>query len=450
MKITATLFAFAALGALTLFTGTGQLYAQDSGEEILPAIMTIDDAVRIGLARNLSIREAEISLDNAGANVNSAFGRFLPRIGVNGGYSRNLSDGSTIIEGTQQQAARPADSYSASASASLVLFDGFSNTASYSAAQKSYDAAEQNVEQALSQIRWNVRQTFLQALENKQIVDVREAELETAREQLELVRGRVDGGIALIDALYSQESEVASAELALEQALTNYLVSRNTLSTMLNYDPAYEYELSSAGLAEILDSAVVAENRKSLGSFEDLLTRQIGNRADIQSLRFQAEAADSRIVAANSSYYPTLSSSLGWSWSKSGPLSSSNAVLGFSASWTLFNGFQTSEQVQVAESQKMNAQISIRRLELEARSSLAGALARLEGAERSLLAAEKAVRAARQSRFAADERLKEGIGSYTDYLLANTRFVNARIQQVRSTFSYRAALYEIEYLIGGR
>lgn len=450
MKITVLFSLLTTLCLLVLFTGTIELSAQDTGGEQPPAILTIDDAVQLGLNRNLTVREAEMSLDNAGASVRSAFGTFLPRLGVNGGYSRNLSEGSTIIEGTQQEASRPADAFSAGASVSVTLFDGFANTASYKASQFSYDAAGENLEAVQNQITWTVRQTFLRALENKQLVDVREAELETAKEQLELVRGRVEGGVALIDALYSQESEVASAELMLEQARTDYLVTKDQLSTLLNYDPARSFQLSSAGLAELLDSALIVENRKALGSIEDMYARQIANRPDIQQARYQIEAADSRITAAHAPYYPSLSTSLGWSWSKSGPLTSSNTVFGLNASWSLFDGFRTSEQVQVAESQKISAEIAVRQLELEARAALAGAIARLEGAERSLLAAEKAVRAARQSRFATDERFQGGVGSYTDYLLANNRFVNARIQQVRATFSYRAALYEIEYLLGGR
>jgi outer membrane protein TolC len=62
--------------------------------------------------------------------------------------------------------------------------------------------------------------------------------------------------------------------------------------------------------------------------------------------------------------------------------------------------------------------------------------------------AEKAVVAARQNRYAANERYKLGAGGYSDYLLANSQYLTAQINQVNAVFQYRLALYEIRYLVG--
>ena len=76
------------------------------------------------------------------------------------------------------------------------------------------------------------------------------------------------------------------------------------------------------------------------------------------------------------------------------------------------------------------------------------AIARLDGAERQLLAANKSVQASRQSRIAADERYKVGVGNYSDYLLANAQYLNAQINNVNAVFNYRLALYEVRYQLG--
>jgi outer membrane protein TolC len=65
-----------------------------------------------------------------------------------------------------------------------------------------------------------------------------------------------------------------------------------------------------------------------------------------------------------------------------------------------------------------------------------------------LRAAEKAVAAARQSRYAADERYRLGAGAYVDYLLANAQYLTAQVNQVNAVFNYRLALYEVQYHTG--
>lgn len=448
MKLSATLPLVPVLAALAIAVTVTDADAQETGSDNPPSVLTIDQAVRIGLERSLDLRLSEINRDNAGAGIRSAFGSFLPRISAGGGYSH--SSGTRFVEETSFRVDNSTDSYSASAGASLEIFDGFRRTASYNAAQATYDAAEESLEQARNRVSWTVRQAYLNALAAKQIVDVREAELGTSREQLELVRGRVEGGIAIADALYIQESEVANAEFALEQSRTDYLVAKDALSSILNYDPVEDFDLSAAGLASLIDSAVAVENRKSLGTLEELLERQAENRPDIQSARLRVEAAESRITVARSSYWPSLNASFGYNWGQSEGVESSGTSFNLQASILIFDGFQRSEQVQVAQSATTQAEIELRRLELEARASLSQALARLEGSERSLIAAQKAVAAARRSRRAADERFNEGLGSYTDYLLAGTRLIDAQIRQVQAVYDYRRALYEIDYLVGSR
>lgn len=423
--------------------------AQETGETP-PSVLTINEAVRIAVERNATIEQAQINRESAGAGLKSSFGAFLPTISASGGYTRYLTDGSTVIEGTVIPGNRPDDYYRGSVGASLLLFDGFSRTANYNAAQATYKAAEQTIENARREVTWQVRQGFLNALRAKQIVDERQVELETARELLGRIQGLVEGGTAVIGTQYSQEAEVANAEVALENARTDYLVSRSLLSSLMNYDPVKTFDVSETGLLEMIDSAGLVQRRGELGTVEQMLEQQIQNRPDILAARLRADAADARITAASSGYYPSLSTSIGWGWDKSGTVSSSDGTLSVNVQYTLFDGFQTPERVQLAKSEKLIANLDVRTLELQARSELQQALARLEGAERSILAASKAVRAAQQSRFAADERFKVGVGNYSDYLTASVQSLNARINQVNAIFSYWIALYQIEYLTGSR
>jgi outer membrane protein len=429
-----------------LLVAAAPLRAQLPGT--LQQTLTIDDAVRYASERNLSITQAQSSVENAAARITSSFGSFLPQVTVQGGYTRQLTDGTIFVQGTAIPGSRSANNYQAQANASVQLFDGFNRTSVYSASQSTYNATIQELNRTRQQVTFQARSAFLNALRAAQLIDVRRTDLEVAREQLERTRGRVEAGAAQMGTIYTQEAEIANAELALEQARTEALVARNNLAFILDVDPASELKLSSEGLANSIDSAEIASVRQQISSLSSLLETQRRNRPDLRAAEMRVEAARSQIAAARSGYYPSISAGVGYGWNRSDQTSSSDAQFNLNFLYTPFDGFRTSEQVQLAEAQLQGAEIDLRRQELQARSDLQQALARMEGAERQLHAAEKAVAAARQSRFAADERYKVGVGQYSDYLLASAQYLNSQINLVNAVFNFRLALYEIRYHLG--
>lgn len=423
--------------------------AQAPGDGV-PRTLTIDQAVQIAVDRNLSVSLSRSRVETASARVNGAFGTFLPQISVNGGYTKQLSDDETVIvQGIPISSNRPDHNFNASAGANLLLFDGFSRSAGYSSARQEFNAAMLTLDRTREDIAYQTRVAFLSALRAEQIIEIRRSDLELSRERLAQNRELVEAGAAQIGVVYSQEAEVANAELSLEQSRTDALIARNNLSLLLNYDPVAQIQLSSEGLANSVDSVEIARTHTQLGSVSEMLQRQAERRLDIRAAQLRVESAESQVTVAKAGYYPSISTSLTWFWQKAGEFEgSSNTQFGLNFQYTPFDGFRTSEQVQLAEAQLQSMRIELRRLELEARSQLEQALARLEGAQRQLRAAEKAVAAARQSRYAADERYRLGAGAYVDYLLANAQYLTAQVNQVNAVFNYRLALYEVQYHTG--
>lgn len=440
--------ATAALAAFILTSSGSPAAAQVPGGP--PRTLTIEQAVQMALDQNLSVTLSQSRVSTASARVQGAFGTFLPQIDVNAGYTKQLSDDpSIIVQGVRIPISRPDDNYSANAGASLILFDGFSRTANYSSARSEFDAALQTLERTRQDVAYQTRAAFLNTLRAEQLIEIRQSDLELTNERLAQNRQLVDAGAAQIGVVYSQEAEVANAELGLEQARTDALVTRHTLQLLLNYDPVATVQLSSEGLANSLTEAEIGTSRSRLGTFDEMLQRQVSNRSDMRAARLRVEAASSAVTAARAGYYPTISTSLGWNWQKAGAEEgSANTQFGLNFQFTPFDGFRTNEQVELAEAQRQSVEIEYRRLELDARSQLRQSVARLDGAERQLRAAEKAVAAARQNRYAADERFRLGAGSYSDYLLANAQYLTSQINQVNAVFNYRLANYEVQYQTG--
>ncbi|MCC7438527.1 MAG: TolC family protein [Armatimonadetes bacterium] len=421
------------------------LAAQTPG---IPTTVTIDQAVQIALERNIGIERARLSVESAGARITSAFGSFLPTVNLSAGYAKPLTSGDVVIQGTKIPGNQPDNILSANASTSVVLFNGFANSANYSAAQSSYNATLENLNKTRADVAFQARSTFLNALRAEQIMDVRKNDLEVAREQLARLKGLVEGGVGLMTSVYSQEAEVANGELAIEQSITDATIARNTLKQLLNVSPLNDLQLSSQGVAATIDTNEIARNRALFRSFGQLAGEQIEQRREVQAAKLNIEAARFSVAASKGGYYPSLSASLGYSWQKVPDYSSDNADFSLNLSYSPFDGFRTSESVQLAEAQLKQSELDLQQLQVQLNAELQQAIARLDGAERQLLAANKSVQASRQSRIAADERYKVGVGNYSDYLLANAQYLNAQINQVNAVFNYRLALYEVQYQLG--
>ena len=428
-----------------LLSAASQLAAQTPG---IPTTIAIDQAVQIALDRNLGIERARIGVESAGARLTSAFGAFLPTVNLSAGYAKPLTSGDVVIQGTKIPGNQPDNILSANASTSVVLFNGFANSANYSAAQSSYDATLETLNKTRADIAFQARSTFLNALRAEQIMDVRKNDLEVAREQLARLKGLVEGGVGLMTSVYSQEAEVANGELALEQAITDATIARNTLKQLLNVSPLTELQLSNAGVAATIDTNEIARNRAAFRNVGELAKQQLEQRREVEAAQLNIDAARFLVDASKGSYYPSLSATLGYSWQKVPDYSSDNADVSLNLSYSPFDGFRTSESVQLAQAQLRQSELELQQLQVQLNAELQQAIARLDGAERQLLAANKSVQASRQSRIAADERYKVGVGNYSDYLLANAQYLNAQINNVNAVFNYRLALYEVRYQLG--
>jgi outer membrane protein len=421
------------------------LLAQPSG--LGRQILTIDDAVRLAQERNITIALANSRVDNAGAHVTSSFGSFLPQFSINASYNRPLTESTVYYQGVPVPGSRP-DVLQANASASVQIFDGFARTAEYSSAQSTFNASVEELNREKQSVTYQTRSAFLAALRAQQLIEVRQTDLEVARESLSRIRGMVEAGVAQAGQIYSEESAIANAELALEQARTDEVIARQQLAFLLNVDPRSDLQLSDDGLANSIDSTEIRAARAALGAPSVMYERLVASRADIQAARLRVEAADAQVTAARSGYYPTLGAGVSYSWQNADQQTSSDANFGLNFQYNLFDGFRTREQVQVATAQMQTAQLEVRRLELQAQSDLQASLAQLEGAERQLNAADRAVAAARQNRFAADERYRAGVGTYTDFLLASAQYLNAQINQVTAVYNFRLAIYQVRYHMG--
>lgn len=415
-----------------------------------PTVYSLDECLKISSSKNLDVQVAQAQLQTAAADITGAFGTFLPSLSANAGYSRRLNEqgGAQInVAGFSP----PSNSYSLGLNANYVIFNGFSREAYYDRTQKNLSALESSNIQLYNQLRYNVWQQYIAVLRNVQIVKIRRENLKIGKKQLERSQARFDAGVAPVTDIYSQEADNGSREYDIVQAENQLNNAKAQLLATMGLDPAQNADFAESGLTAEISAEILQNFRDETGSIDAIIQRAVAKRSDIIAADTRIEAAQASVRSSRSGYFPTVSAFGGWSWSNY-ELSNfdkfGRSFIGLNLNVPIFDNFTANAQIESATFQLRQAQIDRARIEQTIRTQAQSAILNLASAEKQLEVTKRALRAAELNLKSAQERFNVGTAQITDYLLANTQFATAAINQINAFFAYREAQAQIRFVSG--
>jgi outer membrane protein len=181
--------------------------------------------------------------------------------------------------------------------------------------------------------------------------------------------------------------------------------------------------------------------------------RSLESRADYKSALESYDGAVSGVTSAKSTYWPSLSASAGYGLS-SDELSTlkdnRNLNWGLSIRWSLFDGFATNANVQLAIAGRRIAEIGLTQTERDIYAQLRKAILDFEAARKQYEVSQKGLTSATEDRKIAEEKYNLGAGTLLDLLTANAGLVQAQVNLVNSVYNYITAKKNVEYTIGER
>ena len=269
-----------------------------------PRIMTLEEVKNTALERNLNVIQAQNNYDAAGSGKLAAYGRYLPSLGASGSWQRNQYEGpiytSSGIAIPGSSSSQTVGSYSAGATASLTLFDGFYRESNLNRANAIATQDNLSVTRTRQSIVFQVESGYLNILRMGQLVLVSEENLKRDRRQLERIEesNRV-GSLSLAD-VYRQQSQVAADELLLINSQNDFNKGKADLVALIGLDMNQEYVFADSTLAVQIDSVEVVATRARYQSFDGLTRRALSARADFQSVKVGLDAAQTGVTGARS------------------------------------------------------------------------------------------------------------------------------------------------------
>ena len=434
-------------GIVSAFVSTG-VAAQQKPAPAQPAPLQVSlaEAVRRALDVQPDIVRARGEVRTAGAGQRSAAGAFLPTIMASG--SSNQASANRYNPATGQiVTVRANTSYSGGLGLSLDLFDGFQRLASKRAAAATEDAADAGLVNQRYQVAATTANRFYTALADEELVRVAQAQVQRAKEELQIAFNKFQAGEATRSDTLTATVDLGNAQLALLEAQANLATSQANLGRQVGVDQA---------VRAVPDTAF-----PSLPDTTALRAEALDSSPQVRQAEAQVRAAGATVGIARSQYWPTLSASYSngytgldslrrvglapWSTTQSYV---NNWALRFSLNWTLFNRFtREADQVtasvgrDVARAQAADTRRQVGAQLTEQLASMLTAYARIgiTGAN---------VAAATEARRVQQERYRLGAGTLLDLLTAEANLTQAEVNQVQARYDYLIARAQVEALVG--
>ncbi len=468
--------------------GAGAATAQQTPAELggTPEEITFDEALRIGLERNTTLRQATNVAEARAYDVSRVRAGFLPDLSA--ALRPTQRYGLAFDQTTGQLDQETTQSLDASLSASLNVFNGFRDQASLNQSVLQREASEYSLVRAQQDVLFNVANQFLQVLLNKELLLIQEKNLEADRAQRTQIEQLVEAGVRARADVLQQDALVAQRELTLLQAESDLELAQTRLVQILQLDPFGNYTF----VAPSLEAVPLQPGTYDL---EALLTAALDRRDDLRAQQLQIEAAEAGVRVARSGYYPTVNLFAGYGTSYSSlatrslggtpieiPVTTSDGEpilvggepftfdeqlpredtpfgdqfftdnrggsFGLSIDIPIFDRFVTRSQVQQARLEAANEQIQLEDLRqsvaLEVRQGFLdyqNAAKRLDVTARQVASAEAALNAEQ-------ERYDLGVSTLTELTQARTLLVEAQSARAQAVAQFVFQSKLIDYATG--
>jgi len=438
--------------ALFLVVGIGPMTSPAQQPQDTTKV-TFNEAVRTALDQNTDIKRAQASARQSNVQVRSEWMDFVPDFNISTDVSRRV--GRNFSQVTGDFTTESTDFFNLTGRSGITLFNGFENVSSLREAREQATADQTSLKRTRREVVFTVMDQFIALVESREILRVRQEQVEAQRQRLRQIREFVDAGSRPRSDEFTAEADLADAEQQLLQGERELEVNKTRLIQTLQLNPREAYDFQVPGL----EGDTLGTAQYDLSSLVD---EAFQKRLDLRVAQAERRAAQQGIRSARSSYYPTLSLSgqYGTDWSSrglGGNVSDDFATqldvnrgggVSLSLSIPVFDRLQRNTQVEQAQVQAQNAKYALQDQRQQVALQVRQSYLDYQNAVQQLEAADKRLRAAERARTAAQERYRLGSADIVELQNAIRDYVDAASQQVRARYNLLFQQKRIDYNVG--
>ncbi len=396
--------------------------------------LSLEEVVRTALENHSSVKSAGFQTQAQDALLHQQMAAYFPNLTLNNSYRTNN------VGGRSEGASRAFDSLSSVANLSMTLYNFGKREGNVQAARDTLDATQQSYNATVNNIVLAAKQAYFAVLQADALLNVNEETVNDRAAILKQTQSFYDVGT-------KPRSDVTQAEANLYLAQANFIAAKNAvevawanLRNAMGVDDYPKQPLADGMATEPFPMSLAEAKEAAFTARPELL-----------QLDAQLKARDQQIAVARRNHLPDLlfSSSYGRQASHSElfPLNPTWQVqLNFNV--PIFNGFQTSYQVQEALANYSSAKEQLRLQKQQVAFQVEQNYLNLMAARDVVRANEAAERAAKQNLELHEARYQVGFAPIVEVTTAQATYTTAQTNRVIAMISYQLAQAQLLNAIG--
>lgn len=451
-----------------------------------PKKWTLRECVDYAIKNNISIKNTELDKQLADVAKRDAWGAFLPSAAAQASHSWNIGLNQNITTGLLEN--QTTQFTSAGVNVGLNIYDGLQNVNRLRRANLAIISAQYQVLKMQEDIALNVANAYLQILFNKENLKVQEQQLKFDMQQLDRVQQLVDAGSVPRGDLLDVKATVATdnqRKIAAENALLLSKLSLAQLMQLENFQDFdtvdSDYPVDASGVLLETPQAVYAKAKEQ--------------RTEVKIARANVEVAERDVKLALGAYQPTIQGFYSFTTRAAyadqvvgvGPnIANPTSVVGYvggdptqpvlqqnftpilgkpdsvwdqfdenkghsfglSLSIPILNGLSIRNNVERSKIALERSRITLQQQELTLETNVYTAYTDAQGALKAYEAAQATLEAREGSYNYAKERYEVGLINVFDLNQAQTLYVNAQSEALRTKYDFIFRTKILEFYFG--
>lgn len=403
--------------------------------------LSLEEALRIGLENNFSIRLANQDIALANNNVTLGNAGFLPVVDASLARSNSVQgvNQEFITGDVAERNGAKSNSWNAGAQLSWTVFDGLAMFTTYDKLKELQALGETEAAIVVRDAMAQISATYYELVQQHQVLEVLQENLLLSSARVSLSRERFEIGSASRREWLLAQVDVNADSSALLQQEGLQARTHIRLNQLLGRDPATDFLV-----AQEIDL-------RPRFSFEPLKTQMLAQNPAVLQARQRREIALLELREMQAERLPAVDLNLGYNFtranSEAGFLLSNQIAgvnYGFSAGINLFNGFNLGRRIQNVRVQIETTAIEAEALQQSLETALLDAWLNYDNNYR-LLSLERAnVAVSRQNLDIARQTYELGELSSIEFREAQTNHIAAENRLI--TALYRIKINEIELM----
>ncbi len=406
--------------------------------------LTIDDAVKKSIARNLSVQAAHERVDQARAQIGIVRLGRLPSIELRAEYERNPAGGAfdipSIAPGVPPQTVTvySAENTTATIEVRQAVYAGGLFAYRTSQANALYDVALESLAATEAQTALQTRESYYSALLAQSLIVSQELNLAAARQHLKVAQDKFEVGTAARFDVLRAQTTVSEAEQSLEEARSQARSAVFNLNRLIASPIAQDQQLVQPPMVTFPAEDVDA-----------LVKKALDRRGEVLAARAQLSANEAAIEAARSERRPRIAVTASYQQvSRESPVLSSGMTFGATASLPIYDGGRISSNVSKAKSARDEAHSNLEESLLEVEQDVRQQYLDLRTARLTISTAETRLTQAQEAYDISGVRYEAGVGTAVEVADALASLAAARTNLDKSRFKYSVAYARLQRALG--